>query len=235
MRRIGQLECVEIWNPEENSHKEKPWVVMFHGYGADCNDLAQLPNYIPNADQFNWLFPNGIQSADVGQGMSFGRAWWPIDVMALQVAAMRGETRDLSNQLPEGLASVRKIVLTALQQLKVPWDQIILGGFSQGAMLATDIYLHAPSKPGGLMVFSGTALAESAWLPLLPQKSGESFFMCHGKNDPILSIKGAQKLETWLTQTGGMKGHLDTFNGAHEIPQQALTKAGDYLKNYLLK
>jgi len=46
----------------------------------------------------------------------------------------------------------------------------------------------------------------------------------------VLSHTGAQRLETLLTQNG-MKGKLLSFNGAHEIPMQAISAASEYLNS----
>lgn len=224
-RRIGQLDCMEwLFDPQQNA----PWVIMFHGFGADCHDLTQLPHYIPNAEKFNWLFPNGILPAVVGPGQTMGRAWWQIDLMAFQTAATTGAPRDMSETVPEGLSKAREIALKAIGELHAPWENIILGGFSQGSMLALDLVAHAPTSPKGLIIYSGTPLALPVVKPLLQNKQNLKFFQSHGKSDAILNYKVALKLESFLKENG-LKGNMLSFEGGHEIPPRVLDATGEYL------
>ncbi|HWU43376.1 MAG TPA: hypothetical protein VN132_08060 [Bdellovibrio sp.] len=222
MRQLGKLHCEEI-NHDDNA----PWVIFFHGYGADANDLYPLGEMISTKKTHNWLFPNGPLEVPIGPAW-MGRAWWPIDMMEIQRAVESGTVRDFSNETPKGFEKARDLCLEMIRQLKVPWNQIILGGFSQGAMLATEIYLRAPETPKGLVIMSGSLLNQEKWKELLPARAGQKFFQSHGDSDPILGFKQAQKLETLLTQNG-MKGSLISFRGGHEIPAQLLQKISEYI------
>ncbi len=224
MRQLGKIHCEEI-NKDDNA----PWIIFFHGYGADCNDLASLGNVISTKKTYNWLFPNGHLEVPIGPAW-MGRAWWPIDMMEIQRSMESGIARDFSNESPKGLEKARDLAFEMIRQMKVPWNQIILGGFSQGAMLATELYLNAPETPKGLVLMSGTLLNQDKWKALLPNRMGQKFFQSHGEADKVLGFKQAQKLETLLTQNG-MKGSLMSFRGGHEIPQQVLNKIGEYVNS----
>ncbi|MNJ99791.1 Phospholipase/Carboxylesterase [compost metagenome] len=153
-------------------------------------------------------------------------------MMEIQRAMERGEHRDFSSEAPPGMSKSRDMAFEMIRQMKVPWNKIILGGFSQGAMLATDLYLRAPETPAGLVIMSGSLVSQDEWRPLAANRKDENFFQSHGQSDQVLGFKQAQKLETLLTQSG-MKGSLLGFRGGHEIPQQVLMKIGDYLNQQL--
>ncbi len=222
MRQLGNLKCVEKLVDHDG-----PWIVFFHGYGADANDLAPLSNVIASPEKANWLFPNAPIEVPIGPGWT-GRAWWPLNLEAWMKAMEQGQEKDLAVLTPPGLHEARQNTFKALAQLKVPWSKIILGGFSQGAMLATDLYLNAPETPAGLVLLSGTLINSNEWKPLLKNREGQKFFQSHGKQDPVLTYTNAQRLESFLCQ-GGMKGNLQGFNGGHEIPMGVLQKCGEYL------
>lgn len=222
MRQLGKIHCQEI-NHDDNA----PWVIFFHGYGADAKDLASLGQAISTKKTYNWLFPNGPLEVPIGPGWT-GRAWWNIDMMEIQRAMETGTARDFSNETPKGLDKSRDLAMEMIRQLKVPWNQIILGGFSQGAMLATELYLRAPETPKGLVIMSGTLLCQEEWKTLIPTRTGQKFFQSHGETDQVLGFKQAQKLETLLTQNG-MKGSLQNFRGGHEIPMQVVQKISHYI------
>lgn len=226
MRRLGTLNCIEAIADLE---KPDTWVIMFHGYGADNRDLSSLAELIPTNGSTNWIFPNGTLEVPIGPGWT-GRAWWQIDIAAMQRAQATGEPREISEKTPDSLPALRKTVFAAIEQLKVPWNQIVLGGFSQGAMLAADIYLNAPETPKGLILLSGALIAKSEWKALVPNRQGKRFFISHGMQDPILPIRTANQLES-LLNAGGMKGGLMSFPGGHEIPPAVMAKAGEYLRS----
>lgn len=222
MRQLGKIHCQEI-NNDDNA----PWIILFHGFGADCHDLFSLGEMISTKKTYNWLFPNGILEVPIGPAW-MGRAWWTVDMLEIQRASERGEHRDFSNETPKGMTKAFDMAMEMIKQLKIPWNKIVFGGFSQGAMLATELYLRAPETPAGLVIMSGTLLHQEEWKKLVPAREGQKFFQCHGEMDPVLGFKQAQKLETLLTQNG-MKGSLLKFRGGHEIPPQVLVKVGEYL------
>src|SRR5437868_11004929 len=114
-------------------------------------------------------------------------------------------------------------MMAMIEALKVPWSKIILGGFSQGAMLATDLYLNAPETPAGLMLLSGAVINKEEVKPLVEKRRGEKFFQCHGTNDQVLMMRGARQLES-LLNAGGMKGGCRGFPGRLEVLAQMLYK-----------
>ena len=222
------MQCLDVPldNPQDEATADV--LIMFHGYGADAYDLRSLSEVIKPARPTQWLFPQGILEVPIGPGWT-GRAWWNIDIASLERAAASGQPRDLSMEKPEGLEKLRPRILEMIEKLAVPWNRIILGGFSQGSMLATDLFLRAPETPKGLIVLSGALLNKPEWKDLARARAGSKFFMSHGAQDAVLAHRGAAQLETLLVQSG-MKGSLLTFPGGHEIPPAVIFKLNEYLK-----
>ena len=235
MRKFGSLNAQDAFK-DGNA----PWVVVFHGYGADAFDLFPLNEMIPTQYPLNWIFPQGPLEVPIGPGWT-GRAWWNINIEQIQKDAAQGVERDLSTEAsPQAVASRQKVI-AAIETLKVPWNKVILGGFSQGAMLAVDIYLHAPQSPMGLFVWSSALVNKVEWKERtksedfqnrLKENPHPTYFQSHGTNDTVLSLKNGQRLDSFL-QSVGMKGKMITFNGGHEIPPQVILGTADYLKGLL--
>ncbi len=232
MRKIGRLKCLET-HPIQEPVEGQPslHMILFHGYGADAYDLRSLSEVFTLPPTTHYLFPQGHLEVPIGPGWT-GRAWWPINIAALEAAAQSGSPRDLSKENPESLPELREKVIEAIESLKVPWNQIILGGFSQGAMLATDIFLHAPQAPKALISMSGSLLNKAALEKVASQRAGSPFLLTHGQQDAVLNIRGSSQLETFLIQNG-LKGKLFTFQGTHEIPPVVVQKINDFLKEIL--
>ncbi len=230
MRKIGSLQCLETHPKHEpKTGQQTLHMILFHGYGADAYDLRSLSEVIEGAQPIHFIFPQGPLEVPIGPGWT-GRAWWPINVAALEAAAMSGKPRDLSFENPPELPALRQKVIQSIESLKIPWNQIILGGFSQGAMLASHVYLHAPETPRALVGLSGALLNKADLESVAKSKSGGRFFLSHGKSDSILAHRGSAQLETFLHQNG-LKGKLFSFEGSHEIPMEVISKLNDFLKS----
>jgi phospholipase/carboxylesterase len=228
MRQITGIKCLDRTSPNA-----KQVLVFFHGYGADAYDLMTLSDVIVPQKESDWIFPQGFLEVPIGPGWT-GRAWWNIDMNALQAAAVSGVPRDLSDQVPDGLSVAREKISHFMSEFMkksgFAWNQIIFGGFSQGAMLATDLFLGAAERPKGLIIMSGALIDKMRWKELAKNRAQSRVFMCHGKQDMVLGIKGAQQLESLLSQAG-IKTKLNQFEGGHEIPPHMITLINEYLNS----
>ncbi|MFQ5631133.1 MAG: alpha/beta hydrolase [bacterium] len=225
-RKLGELDVYQL-----GDDPKAPYLMLFHGYGANAFDLMPLSQNLLVGRNINYLFPDGRISVDVGYGM-MGKAWFPIDMVAFQEAMMRGEHRDLSGGLPEGFIEAREVAQEMLDALDVPMDRIILGGFSQGAMLAIDLSLRSKTPPIALLILSGTLVDSENLRKLALKRAGLPFFQSHGTADPLLPYVAAERLNKLLNEAG-LKGELHTFYGGHEIPQDILLKLNAFLENIL--
>lgn len=211
-----------------------PLVVLLHGFGAPGTDLVPLYRELRPPEGTRFAFPEAPLELDLGVGES--RAWWLIDMLKLEAALVRGELRDLTRDVPEGLAEARALVtemLDALErELGVDGSRIVLGGFSQGAMLALDVALRTGRPLAGLALMSGTLLAEDEWLPLMPKRAGLPVLQSHGRMDPLLPFSIAERLRDELTKAG-LAVKFIPFNGGHEIPGGALDGLDELLRTTL--
>jgi phospholipase/carboxylesterase len=212
-----------------------PLVVLLHGFGAPGDDLVPLAEALDVPEGTRWLFPEGLLSLNMGFGDS--RAWWLIDMARFQADRATGRIRDLSSEIPQGLALARERLLRFLaalpHQLPVDYRHTIIGGFSQGAMLACDVVLHSEYPFAGLVQLSGNLLAESIWLPLMPRRKGLSVYQSHGTLDDILPYVGAERLRDAF-ERAGLAVDWYGFRGGHEIPESVLESLGGFLRRRLV-
>lgn len=224
IRKIGPLDAIEIPGTPDG-----PCIVVFHGFGASAYDLLSLGRLIdaPNA---SWYFVQGPLKVSVG-GV-FGRAWFPFDVPALDDAVRRGIHIDYSKYPADDLARIREQSQEFLDTLKRHGPKLVLMGFSQGSMVATDLALSQSEKIAGLVILSGNLINKDVWTKKALTKVGLAFFQSHGEWDPLLGIEYAKDLYKLLTDAG-LKGDFHAFRGGHEIPQEIIFKLGLFLKKVL--
>lgn len=213
---------------------EGPLVVLLHGFGAPGDDLVALWRYLNVPDDVRFLFP--AAPLQLSMGIGDARAWWMLDMERLAQARARGQWDALSQEIPRGLPPARTqmqdVLSLATETLSVPSPSLIVGGFSQGAMLATDLVLHTDIPFAGLVLLSGTLIAKQEWLTRLPNRQGLPVFQSHGIDDPILSFSMAQQLREHI-QKAGLPVSWIEFHGGHEIPIQVLQGLGAFLQSHL--
>jgi phospholipase/carboxylesterase len=205
-------------------------VVLLHGFGADAADLFPL-HQLADDDKVRWIFPNGPLEVPLG-GAFMGRAWFPIDTQALDLAMSQGKFRDMASTRPKGLDQAKSSINELLFELNVPQEKLIIGGFSQGAMLATDVVMDMDENCLGLVLMSGTVLDQSNWQEKSKNRKDQAFFQSHGQSDPLLSFQMANLL-TDILRSGGCIGNILPFEGAHEIPPLVLDRLSLFLRNQM--
>jgi len=175
-----------------------------------------------------FVFPNAPLSV---QG-AFSKAWWPIDINALMLKVMSGNLKDVFTVPPPGLADSRALILKLVEELKdynnVSTSKIVLCGFSQGSMLATDVALHLPESPAGLVVFSGVILAQEEWVAHAPARKGLKVFQSHGQQDPLLPYQLGVWLKDFFTSQA-FSLEFVSFNGGHTIDTNVISKFAQFL------
>ncbi len=207
-----------------------PLVLLLHGFGAPGDDLVSLADALEVPTGTRFIFPEGPLSLSFGPRDA--RAWWLIDMARIAVDQAAGRVRDLSQDIPKGLAPVRATMLAFLkaveQQFGADPRTTILGGFSQGAMLSCDLMLRTTQPYAGLIQLSGTLLATQEWAPLLQKRKGLPVFQSHGMQDEILPHAGAEALRDTLTRAG-LSVEWHSFRGGHEIPRAVLQRLGTFI------
>ena len=228
--QIGGLRTRVTGGTDGKGGGHGPLVLLLHGFGAPGDDLVSLADLLNVPAGTRCIFPEGPLS------LSFGpmdaRAWWLIDMARMQADRMAGRVRDLSQDIPKGLAPARKTMLAFIKEVERQFGAdprtTVLGGFSQGAMLACDVMLRSTQPYAGLIQLSGTLLATQEWVPLLQKRKGLPVFQCHGTQDEILPYVGAERLRDTLRHEG-LAVEWHSFRGGHEIPSSVMQRLGPFI------
>ena len=209
-----------------------PVVVLLHGFDMLPRDLSPLAASL--ALPFRFVLPRAPIDLRV-RGMR-GCAWWECDDgsqdSSQDVSHDRSEQSDLSNQVPEGLAEARIQVAALLGSIKERYAPrlLVLGGFSQGAMLSLDVALRSDPFPEALVLLSGTRLAARAWDPLLPRLANQRIFQSHGRGDRDLPFAGAERLHRSMVDAGAHVTWVP-FSGGHETPLVVWRQVRNFLSS----
>lgn len=203
-----------------------PTIVLSHGFGANMRDLVPLAAEL-GEEKYRFVFP---QAPVTLPGFPSGRAWFPREQHELEAFATGALFSDLSTYDPPGLAESAKELAQLLEYLDLRPENTVVGGFSQGAMIACELVLGQRwSRPAGLLVLSGSLVAGSRLQEAAAAVSGLPVFQSHGDADTLLPIEQARALGD-LLQSAGAKHTFLPFPGGHGIPDVVIDGVRDFVR-----
>ncbi len=189
-------------------------VLLMHGYGADGHDLIDL------AEPLSTALPHAVFYSPHApdEGMFGGRQWFPLSRMNMD---------EVNDGADAALPFVNTLADTLLAHNNVPPQNLIIGGFSQGCMMALHAGLRRAVPPAAIVGFGGLLPAPEA----LPQQmTGKPpVFLAHGSDDQVVSAAFARQARTTL-QALDVFVQLDIVQGlGHGIAPSSLRKATEFL------
>ena len=205
----------------------KSAIVILHGFGAPGNDLVSLSDQLDLLEDTWLIFPEGPVdlSEQLGPTCAGKRGWWLTDSIQLQLAMFTGQPQlaaRAAGHLRETARPVLAEFLDALQaKLRLGPERIVLGGFSQGAILSLDYLLHDERPWPGLLFLSGTLVDVDELRERATRRAGMHVLISHGRLDPILPFALAQQLHNELSRAAWDSNFL-TYEGSHGIPPEVV-------------
>jgi phospholipase/carboxylesterase len=162
-------------------------LVLFHGRGADENDLFPLLDFLDPERRLIGATPRGPLSLPPG-----GAHWYVVR----EIGAPDKETFDATNELAGNWLAA------FAEETGVPPAQTVLGGFSQGAVMTYALGLgRGRPRPAGLIALSGfIPTVEGFELDLSPALPPVA--IGHGTYDPVISVEWSRLAKQELEQAG---------------------------------
>ena len=206
--------------------KGPPTVVLLHGYCSSEKDWLPFAKSIHLPPSTRFLFPRGPESARRSDGAPTGRAWWRLDLASNMRDGALGA--DLSGEKPAGIehasTAVREFLARQGNRATRPF---LLGGFSQGAMVAAQVAFQSDEPLRALVLLSGTVVDETLWQTKYARRTGMRVFIAHGRADPTLSFEVAERMQGAMA-AAGMRVTWFPFDGKHEIPEEVVTALNEF-------
>jgi phospholipase/carboxylesterase len=202
-------------------------LVLLHGYGSSAEHWIPYTQTIafPSAGRF--LFPVAPEAVVRRDGLVDGRAWWNLDLAAHRRGAGLGV--DLTDEDPRGLQRASQLVRRALvDEGNSAAHPFVLGGFSQGAMVACEVAFASDEPLAALAILSGTPIDRAGWRARMATRKGMPVFMSHGRADAVLPFDLAERLHAELL-AAGLEVTFVPFDGGHEIPAEVVVALGEFL------
>ena len=195
-------------------------VVFLHGYGADGKDLIDLAN------PFSMAMPNAtFISPDAPHPCSMspsGREWFPID------------------QIPTGAIKASENLISLIQyeakSLNLSFKDVILIGFSQGAMMSLQCLLINNQQFAAIIGYSGALRVENVEAANNQIINGKHNFantpvlLVHGEKDEVVPFQSLINSKKLLNNIGFNLQTLSRPNLGHGIDPEGISAGMELLK-----
>jgi phospholipase/carboxylesterase len=196
-----------------------PTLVLLHGYGSRAEQWLQFEGYIKIPNDGRLVLLQGPMRGPI----SGSRGWWWLNI---EGHIPEGERLpDFSTANPGGIKVASRLVREYLEDIDGP---IVLGGFSQGAMLSGDVAFQTDQELAGVVLLGGTTVNEAGWVERFPGRRRMPIFIAHGRRDAVLPFAIAERFADKL-KTAGLDVTWVPFEGGHEVPALVIQRLNEFL------
>lgn len=189
----------------DEANAQTPLVLFLHGYGADERDLPDLMSFLPDLP---WASLRAPELSQYG-----GYAWFPIETPL--------------DPTPALVEPATKAIWDWVDSFVAPGTRLIVIGFSQGGLMATQLLRTRPERIQGAVILAGFLMNHPQPADDSLTKTKPKVIYCRGLQDSIVSGEAVARLNTWLqTHT---KAITRTYDGlGHSIDQRVMNDVADY-------
>jgi phospholipase/carboxylesterase len=159
-------------------------LLLMHGRGADEHDLAPLLQALDPDANLLGVLPRGPLALPPG-----GRHWYVLREVGSPDRETFLQTFELLSNWVDGL----------LAEHEITPERLVVGGFSQGAVMAYALALASERpRPAAILAFSGFIPRVDGFDLDLEARAGLPVSISHGSLDPIISVDFAREARARL-------------------------------------
>jgi phospholipase/carboxylesterase len=204
-------------------------LILMHGYGAAPQEWLPFSHTILIPDNRRFVFPQAPEETIPPDGPVGQRAWWRLDLASYR----QGDALpDMRRAQPPGLTKAAEKIRLLIGDLhhREAFDEkrVILGGFSQGGMVAAEVAFRSNQPLEALVLLSPTFVDEQRWIEGMPRRKGLPVFISHGRRDDVLPFAASERLAQAM-RDAGLKVTWVPFDGIHETPASVVTELNKFL------
>ena len=229
---MGQEEEIgieSVYIPEE----VKKAVILLHGFGSNSRDMLGLVKYF--SLQFKGVAFYCPDAPFIVSGYPEGRQWFSIEnleeIKFSSPESLEDILKQLSPKIKEASEYVSLIIDKIREKHNISARDIVIGGFSQGGMVAIYNGLSRIDEVGGIMGFSTLYVGPFS----KGVHSKPRVFLSYGLEDEVLPHHGFISTREALEGLG-IRVKVQAAKGVgHSIDYSTLLSARDFLEETFLE
>lgn len=193
-------------------------LVLMHGRGADELDLLPLLDVLDPGQRLVGLVPRGPLALPPG-----GAHWYVVREIGFPDRETFLATFAQASDWLDG----------ALEDVGVPPERAVLGGFSQGTMMSYALGLGSSRpRPAGILAISGFIPTVEGFALDLEGRAGLPISISHGTYDPVIAVEFGREARDRL-DAAGLDVSYREDPVAHQIAPAAVAQARAVLERAL--
>ena len=198
--------------------KERKILIMLHGYGSDYNDLISLSDFFGN----DYLYISVQANHSLSQN---SYCWWSLNFDSNHT--LQSDFDQAKNSVENLNKFIQKEIL---QKYNIRNENIILLGFSQGAMLAYALSLNFYDNYKKVIGLSGKIQEEIIKLGSNNKYNDHRFYCSHGIYDQTIPIAYARRASNWFKKNK-IDHQYQEFQSQHNLSMENIEAVKNWLKN----
>ena len=215
---ILELPLTHLYRPADPV-ADAPWLlVLLHGVGSNEADLFGLAPAIPG--------PFHVLSLRAPFQMGPNAFGWFTFAVRPDGHRMIDAEQELTSR-----TLLAQVISSSAEQLSVPLERVVVGGFSQGGIMSLSLLLTRPELMAAALVMHCRLLPEvvPSMAPVAALQ-GRRLWVSHGTTDQVIPLASAQGIRAHVQDLPIELSYAE-FPGGHEIRPAELTAAMTWLNS----
>ena len=217
---IGELKTIVVDPDIIVENNDTNLIIVLHGYGANMNDLVSLSENIGDGKSI-FVFPNAPFEFQLSYQL-YGYAWIFPPTM---------DSEEMPESMTESIDKLMVAVDILIEDYNIKLPNVILGGFSQGAMMSASFGLIRPDIFKGIFMLSGMLLGESYLVSNIQSDNGQRVFVSHGEFDSLVPFSNLNKIVKFL-ESYGYSPEFHQYPMGHELSLQSINDLGKWINSF---
>ena len=188
----------------------EPVVLFLHGYGADERDLPELMSFLP---ELPWFSPRAPLASQYN-----GFSWYKAsELVSPTVVEVQQSTEVLWDWIDQYLPEKSKLIVI---------------GFSQGALMATQLLRTRPERIQATVILAGFMASGELATDSELAKNKPKVIYARGLEDQAIPKASISQLNTWLQLN--TKAVTKTYSGlGHSVDSRVMQDVAVYVDGQL--
>lgn len=212
-------------NSDQPNFQPKKMVIMLHGYGSNAKNLLELAQFLALPEVI-FISVNATSNWEGGFVDSY--QWFSL----YHQNGQRKQLPEIASQIKEANLQLANFIAAKLKKWQLNYVDLVLLGFSQGAMMANYQGFTLPQQVAGVLSYSGKII-----LPTLLQQPilhKPKTCLIHGKQDSVLSFDNFLEAKEILTQLNVSYQDFAFDNLDHSIDKNGIAVGKNFLQAVFL-
>lgn len=214
-------ECQYFLNSDQPNFQPKKMVIMLHGYGSNAKNLLELAQFLA-LPEIIFISVNAVSNWEGGFFDSY--QWFSL----YHQNGQKKQLPEIASQIKEANLQLANFISAKLKKWQLNYADLVLLGFSQGAMMANYQGFTLPQQVAGVLSYSGKII-----LPTLLQQPilhKPKTCLIHGKQDSVLPFENFLEAKKILAELNVAYQDCALDNLDHSIDNRGIEVGKKFLQ-----